>query len=93
MARGSTRAHQPGAGSVPLPQSRGLVGFLRSDLEHDAPDALSLVAELDGEVVGSLEARLLAPIDPRASRFWRTWVDSACTWITSESTRPSGGEK
>jgi ribosomal protein S18 acetylase RimI-like enzyme len=46
-----------------LPESHGLVEFLRRDLEHDAPDALSLVAELDGEVVASLEARLLAPIE------------------------------
>jgi ribosomal protein S18 acetylase RimI-like enzyme len=46
-----------------LPESHGLVEFLRSDLEHQAPDALSLVAELDGEVVASLEARLLAPVE------------------------------
>lgn len=46
-----------------LPESHGLVEFLRRDLEHDAPDALSLVAELDGEVVASLKARLLAPIE------------------------------
>jgi ribosomal protein S18 acetylase RimI-like enzyme len=46
-----------------LPESHGLVEFLRSDLEHDALEALSLVAEFDGEVVGSLEARLLAPIE------------------------------
>jgi hypothetical protein len=46
-----------------LPESRGLVEFFRGDLEHDAPDVLSLVAELDGQVVGSLEARLLRPME------------------------------
>ena len=46
-----------------MPEFHGLVEFLRCDLEHQAPDALSLVAELDGEVVATLEARLLAPIE------------------------------
>jgi ribosomal protein S18 acetylase RimI-like enzyme len=47
-----------------LPDSDGLVEFFRSDLERSSgPDVLSLVAELDGEVVGSLGARLLGPLD------------------------------
>jgi ribosomal protein S18 acetylase RimI-like enzyme len=46
-----------------LPDTDGLVDFLRSDLERPSePDVLSLVAELEREVVGSLEARLIAAI-------------------------------
>lgn len=46
-----------------LPEADGLVEFLRADLEQDPPDVLSVVAEIDGEVFGSLEARLLAPME------------------------------
>jgi GNAT superfamily N-acetyltransferase len=46
-----------------VPDSEGLVEFLRNEPEQSGADVLSLVAEFEGEVVGSLEARLLAPIE------------------------------
>jgi GNAT superfamily N-acetyltransferase len=46
-----------------LPDDHGLVEFFREDLEGVAgPDLLSLVAELDGEIAGSLAARVHGPI-------------------------------
>jgi GNAT superfamily N-acetyltransferase len=46
-----------------LPDEHGLVEFFREDLEGVAgPDLLSLVAELDGEIAGSLAARVHGPI-------------------------------
>jgi ribosomal protein S18 acetylase RimI-like enzyme len=47
-----------------MPDAEGLVEFFRKDLERASElDVLSLVGELDGKVVGSLEARLLGPLD------------------------------
>jgi ribosomal protein S18 acetylase RimI-like enzyme len=47
-----------------LPDTDGLVEFFQSDQESaSGPDVLSLVAELDDEFVGSLEARLIPPIE------------------------------
>jgi GNAT superfamily N-acetyltransferase len=46
-----------------LPDEHGLVEFFREDLEGVAgPDLLSLVAELGGEIAGSLAARVHGPI-------------------------------
>src|SRR5687768_9989234 len=46
-----------------LPDEHGLVEFFREHLEGVAgPDLLSLVAELGGEIAGSLAARVHGPI-------------------------------
>jgi GNAT superfamily N-acetyltransferase len=46
-----------------LPDEAGLVEFIRHDLRPPADTAtLSLVAEIDGQVVGSVEARLQEPM-------------------------------
>src|SRR3954451_19459035 len=43
------------------PQVDGYAEDLRAELADDDPDALRLVAELDGEVIAVLDARLLLP--------------------------------
>jgi GNAT superfamily N-acetyltransferase len=49
------------------PALEGFAAVLAAELAEDDPDALQLVAELGGEVVGSLDARLLLP--PEDARF------------------------
>jgi hypothetical protein len=69
-----------------LPDADGLVEFIRKDLEDESrPDALSLVADLDGEIVGSLEARLLPPFESARFQVTQTWAYPACTSITCGS--------
>ncbi len=49
-----------------IPDPEGLAAFIVADLAGEREpqaDALALVAELDGRVVGSLTARLLPPLD------------------------------
>lgn len=47
-----------------VPDENGFVDFIRNDMDWRArPDTLSLVAEVDGEVAGYLEASLQPPLD------------------------------
>ena len=47
-----------------IPDEEGLVEFFRQDLEASAgPDLLSLLAEVEGEIAGSLEAQLNPPME------------------------------
>jgi GNAT superfamily N-acetyltransferase len=47
-----------------IPDEDGLVEFFRQDLQASAgPDRLSLVAEVEGEIGGSLEAQLNPPME------------------------------
>jgi ribosomal protein S18 acetylase RimI-like enzyme len=46
-----------------IPDEDGLVEFFRQDLESVGGDLLSLVAEADGEIAGSLEAQLHPPME------------------------------
>lgn len=59
------------------PDEEGLVEFFRDDDEwRDRTDTIALVAEVDGEVAGYLEASLQPPLD---SARWQTQRDLAET--------------
>ena len=45
------------------PDVSGFVEYLEDDLREESPDSIDLVAEIDGEVVASLFARLIRPPD------------------------------
>jgi GNAT superfamily N-acetyltransferase len=53
------------------PDLSGYAEVLEAELADDDPNTLQLVAELDGEVVGSLDARLLVPSEDAAFGFAR----------------------
>ena len=53
------------------PDLSGFAEVLEAELADDDPNALALVAELDGEVVGSLDARLLGPSEGAEHAFTR----------------------
>ena len=53
------------------PDLEGFDAVLRQELTAGDADALQLVAELDGEVVGSLDARVLRPSEGAAFAFAR----------------------
>ena len=46
-----------------LPDEEGLVEFCEPGPEENTETALALVAEVDGEIAGSLEAQLLPPVE------------------------------
>jgi GNAT superfamily N-acetyltransferase len=55
-----------------LPDDRGLVEWVEAQLpESQADDALWLVAEVDGRVVGEVEARVERPSDGAARQILR----------------------
>jgi GNAT superfamily N-acetyltransferase len=49
--------------SFQVPNEDGLIEWFESFFDNAREDQLSLVAEVDGEVVGSIEARLLRPVE------------------------------